>query len=99
MPKPELPGCVMVRLNGWAVLGAVEVDGGAENVRVPREPELEPPPIRASATEAITTSGMASDKMTASERTKPEARCLKLMAMFLKIASSLLLKPLGEAPP
>ena len=50
-PKPGLPGWVMVRLNGCAMLGAVEVLGGAENVRAPREPELKPPPIRASADE------------------------------------------------
>src|SRR5712672_4845709 len=48
-PNPGLPGWVKVRLNGCAVLGAVEVLGGAENVRAPREPELMPPPIRASA--------------------------------------------------
>ena len=41
----------MVRLNGCAALGAVEVLGGAENVRAPREPELKPPPTRASAGE------------------------------------------------
>jgi hypothetical protein len=72
----------MVRLKGWAAFGAVEVDGGAENVLVPREPELEPPPMRASADEAMTTSGIASDKTTASACTKPKARCLKFMAMF-----------------
>jgi hypothetical protein len=31
------------------VLGAVLVEGGAENVREPRLPELEPAPTRASA--------------------------------------------------
>src|SRR5262245_48861610 len=44
-----LPGWVMVRLKGCAVLGAVDVDGGAEKVREPRDPELDPPPMRASA--------------------------------------------------
>jgi hypothetical protein len=83
VPNPGLPGWVAVRLNGWAVLGAVEVDGGAENVRVPREPELMPPPTLASAEEAATISGIASDKTTASERIKPEACCLKFMALFL----------------
>jgi hypothetical protein len=78
----------MVRLNGCAAFGAVEVVGGAENVRPPREPELEPPPTRASADDAITTSGTASDKMTASACTKPKARCLKFMAMFLKKPAS-----------
>ena len=82
MPKPGLPGCVMVRLNGCAVLGAVEVEGGAENVRAPREPELTPPPIRASADEAATTSGKASDKTTAKACTKPKTRGLKFMAIF-----------------
>ena len=51
VPRPGLPGWVMVRLNGCAAFGAVEVLGGAENVRAPREPELTPPPIRASAGE------------------------------------------------
>jgi hypothetical protein len=32
--------------------GIVEVDGGAENVRVPLLPELSPPPMRASALDA-----------------------------------------------
>jgi hypothetical protein len=32
--------------------GIVDVDGGAENVRDPRLPELKPPPMRASALEA-----------------------------------------------
>ena len=41
----------MVRLNGCAASGAVDVLGGAEKVRAPREPELPPPPIRASADE------------------------------------------------
>jgi hypothetical protein len=30
----------------------VDVDGGAENVRDPRLPELRPPPMRASAPDA-----------------------------------------------
>ncbi len=51
VPRPGLAGWVMVRLNGCAAFGAVDVLGGAENVRAPREPELEPPPIRASADE------------------------------------------------
>jgi hypothetical protein len=55
----------MVRLNGCAVPGAVDVLGGAENVRAPREPELTPPPIRASAAETASITGNASDKMTA----------------------------------
>ena len=42
---PGLPGWLMVRLNGCAAPGAVEVDGGAEKLLEPREPELEPPPI------------------------------------------------------
>src|SRR5258707_3356576 len=61
-PNPGLPGWVMVRLNGCAVLGAVDVLGGAENVRAPREPELMPPPIRASAGETAAISGNANDK-------------------------------------
>src|SRR5262249_60277302 len=48
-PKFGLPGWVMVRLNGCAVFGAVDVLGGAENVRPPRDPELAPPPTRPPA--------------------------------------------------
>ena len=44
-----LPGWVMVRFMGCVVPGAVVVDGGAEKVREPRDPELPPPPMRASA--------------------------------------------------
>jgi hypothetical protein len=55
----------MVRLNGCAVLGAVEVLGGAEKVRAPREPELMPPPILASTEEAAIINGNANDKTTA----------------------------------
>jgi hypothetical protein len=44
-----------VRWNGDAD-GAVDVDGGAVKVRLPRLPELKPPPMRASAGAARTTS-------------------------------------------
>ncbi len=84
-PKPGLPGWVMVRLNGCAVPGAVDVLGGAENVRAPREPELMPPPIRASADETANINGKANDKTTAMARTMPRARCVNLMAISLKI--------------
>jgi hypothetical protein len=52
-------------LNGCAALGAVEVLGGAENVRVPRDPELIPPPIRASAGAIADINGSANDRTTA----------------------------------
>jgi hypothetical protein len=65
VPRPGLPGWAKVRLNGCAVPGAVDVLGGAENVRAPREPELRPPPIRASADEIVSIMGTASDKTTA----------------------------------
>src|SRR5215471_20168559 len=44
-------GCVVVRCIG-AADGIVEVGGGVEKVRVPRLPELRPPPMRASALDA-----------------------------------------------
>src|SRR5215831_15224696 len=44
-------GCVTERCMG-AADGMVEVGGGAENVRLPRLPELKPPPMRASALDA-----------------------------------------------
>jgi hypothetical protein len=66
VPSPEVPGWLKVRLNGCAAFGAVDVLGGAENDRVPRDPELNPPPIRASADEAATIKGSANDRTTAS---------------------------------
>jgi hypothetical protein len=74
VPVPGLPGWLKVRLNGWAVPGAVDVLGGAENVRVPREPELKPPPTRASAGEAAEINGNASDRTTAIAWKMPRAR-------------------------
>src|SRR5271169_5333549 len=61
VPSPGLDGWVMVLLNGCAVFGAVDVLGGAEKVRAPREPELTPPPILASADDAAAIRGNASD--------------------------------------
>src|SRR6476620_2625356 len=82
-PIPGLPGWVKVRLNGCAVPGAVDVLGGAENVRPPREPELPPPPTRASADEMATTTSSATAKTTAIALTRPSARCVKFMFLFL----------------
>src|ERR1700736_5579548 len=82
-PRPGLPGWAKVRLNGCAVLGAVEVLGGAENVRAPREPELMPPPTRASADEIASINGSASDKTTAIALTMPRVRCVNFMSLFL----------------
>jgi hypothetical protein len=65
VPTPGLLGWVKVRLNGCAVRGAVDVLGGAEKVRVPRDPELKPPPTRASAGGTAEIKGKASDKTTA----------------------------------
>ena len=77
---PGLPGWVKVRFIGAAVPGAVVVEGGAEKVRDPREPELPPPPIRASADEIAITSGTASDRTTAMARTIPRI-CVKFMSV------------------
>jgi hypothetical protein len=65
LPIPGLPGWVKVRLKGCAAPGEVEVLGGAEKVRAPRDPELMPPPIRASAGGTVEISGKASDRTTA----------------------------------
>jgi hypothetical protein len=70
---------VMVRLNGDAVPGAVDVLGGAENVREPREPELKPPPTRASADEMADTVGIANARTTAIALTMPRVRCENFM--------------------
>src|SRR5580658_9768256 len=80
-PSPGLAGSVMVRLNGCAVPGAVEVLGGAENVRAPREPELIPPPIRASADEIASVNGKPNDKTTAIARKRPRPRCVNFIAV------------------
>src|SRR6266849_5506986 len=82
-PNPGLPGWVKVRLNGCAVLGAVDVLGGAENVRAPREPELMPPPTRASADEMASIKGSASDKTTAIALAMPRVRWVNFMSLFL----------------
>ncbi|WP_205756994.1 hypothetical protein, partial [Lactobacillus crispatus] len=71
---------VALRSNGRAALGAVEVDGGAENVRDPRDPELEPPPMRASAADAISATGMATDSTTAKAFMEARTRCENLIA-------------------
>jgi hypothetical protein len=59
--------------------------GGAEKVRAPREPELIPPPIRASADEAATTSGNASARATVTVFARPRARCVRFMTIFLAV--------------
>jgi hypothetical protein len=71
----------MVRLKGCAVPGAVEVLGGAENVREPRDPELPPPPIRASADEIANITGNANDRTTAIALTMPRVRCVNFMSV------------------
>ena len=79
-----LPGCVVVRLNGCAVLGAVDVLGGGENVREPREPDEKPPPTRASADETAATDGIANARTTAIAWTIPRVRCENFMLFSLK---------------
>ena len=72
-----------MRLKGCAVPGAVVVLGGAEKVRPPREPELPPPPTRASAAEIAMTRGTASERTIAMALTIPRARCEKFMSVSL----------------
>jgi hypothetical protein len=48
--------------------GDVDVDGGAENVRDPRLPELKPPPMRASAPQARRPDAAATTAKTARAR-------------------------------
>src|SRR6201999_2245013 len=78
-PVLGLPGCEKVRLNGCAVPGAVCVDGGAEKVRPPREPDENPPPTRASAEETAITAGSANAITTATAFTSPCIHCEKFM--------------------
>jgi hypothetical protein len=82
-PIPGLPGWLKVRLNGCAVLGAVDVLGGAAKVRDPRDPELIPPPTRASAAETAMANGSATDRTTAIARTIPRVRCVKFIFVSL----------------
>ena len=77
---PGLPGWVKVRFIGCAAPGAVVVLGGAEKVRDPREPELPPPPTRASAAAIVIASGTATDITRAIIRTIPRAVCVKFMS-------------------
>ena len=78
---PGLPGWVMVRFIGCAAFGAVACSGGAEKVREPREPELPPPPTRASAAEIASITGTATDRTTAIARTMPRVRCVNFMSV------------------
>ena len=81
---PGLPGWVKVRLIGCAVPGAVDVVGGAEKVREPREPELQPPPTRASADEIAITSGQR-QRQDDGDRLNNAARALReIHVCFLK---------------
>src|ERR1043166_8808842 len=83
-PTLGRPGWVMVRLNGCAAVGAVVVLGGAEKLREPREPELPPPPTRASAAvETASITGKPSASTTASVLTRPRVRCVKFMVVPL----------------
>jgi hypothetical protein len=69
----------MVRCIGCAALGAVDVLGGAEKVRVPRDPELLPPPMRASADDTASINGSATDKTIAIARLKLRVACENLI--------------------
>jgi hypothetical protein len=55
--------------------------GGAENVRDPLDPELMPPPTRASADEAAAIKGNANAKAIAIACTVPRVRCVKFMSI------------------
>src|SRR3974390_106723 len=83
VPSPGLPGWVKGRLKGCAVPGAVEVEGGGEKVRVPRDPELKPPPTRASADETVPASGTASARVTVIAWTIARARWVNFMLVSL----------------
>src|SRR4030088_1336718 len=91
VPIPGEPGWVKARLKGCAVFGAVEVLGGAENVRPPREPELTPPPTPASAGEPAPEPDTPRDRSTAIAVTMPRVRWVNFMSLFLS-------PPQGDAP-
>lgn len=61
--------------------GAVEVDGGAEKVREPREPDERPPPTRASAEVIASAVGSASASTTAIAFTRLRLRNEKSMCV------------------
>ena len=70
-----------VRLNGCAAPGAVEVLGGAENVRAPRDPELRRRRPGRQPTKPPAINGVASDKTMAMAQTMPRARCINFMSV------------------
>ena len=69
---------VTERSKGEAVPGMVRVDGGADQLREPREPKLPPPPMRASAMAGANASSAAS----AREISDPRL-CAKKPDMFV----------------
>jgi hypothetical protein len=69
----------MVRCIGCAADGAVDVLGGAVKVLVPRDPELPPPPMRASADDMAIITGNANDRATAIALKKPRVRWVNFM--------------------
>jgi hypothetical protein len=70
----------------------VLVAGGAEKVRMPREPELKPPPARASALETAATVGTISASATAATLKKAVNRLENLIFSTLSIPVGIWLK-------
>src|SRR5689334_11630084 len=79
----------MVRSNGRAALGAVLVDGGADQVRIPREPDEKPPPARASACDTASAVGRASASATAAILKSAVKRLENLMVSALSIPNGI----------
>jgi hypothetical protein len=77
-------------LNGEAVPGAVEVLGGMEKEREPREPDEKPPPMRASA-------GVIADSVGIASASKTAIACMALRVGLTKFM--LFPKPLKRAAP
>src|SRR5579872_4167803 len=75
----------MVRSNGRAALGAVLVAGGADQVRMPREPDEKPPPARASACDTTSAVGIASASATAATLNSAVNRLENLIVSTLSI--------------
>ena len=92
-PAPAYPGAgvfgVMLRWNGAPELGAVRVEGGADQVMLPRLPNDEPPPARASASAGVRINATAAKPASRTEVRRTTLRFFVIMpAIWCRSRSS-----------